>query len=197
MIQRGMARLLGSPPKQKLKITVSILIDLHRSLSDSPEDASFWSACVIAFFVFLRKSTLLPSTSDLVANKFIARSDVTEISLRSFLMIIRYSKTIQFGQRVCTLPYVACEDVRLCPVRALLKHFGFSRLPLNRPLFNFVKSGVECTFSSAFFMKRLRDLLKRTGHPASSISCHSFRRGGASLAYMIGMSAVDIKLRGD
>jgi hypothetical protein len=46
-------------------------------------------------------------------------------------------------------------------------------------------------------MKRLRDLLRSTGHPANSISCHSFRRGGASLAYTVGMSAVDIKQRGD
>ena len=91
MIQKGMARLLGSPPKQKLPITVSILLDLHRSLSDSPEDASFWSACVIAFFGFLRKSTLLPSSSELVANKYISRSDVVDLSLRSFVLLICYS----------------------------------------------------------------------------------------------------------
>ena len=132
-----------------------------------------------------------------MANKYIARSDIVQLTLSSFVLLVRYSKTIQFGQRVCSLPYVACEDSRLCPVRAILKHFGYSKLAQSRPLFNFVKSGVEVQFSNAFFMKRLRDLLRQTGHPASSISCHSFRRGGASLAYMVGMSAVDIKQRGD
>jgi hypothetical protein len=197
MIQRGMTRLMGSPPKQKLPITVAILLDLQKSLSDSPSDVAFWAACVLAFFGFLRKSTLLPSAGELTTNKFIARSDVTDMSLRSFILLIRFSKTIQFGQRVLSLPYVACDDMRICPVRALLKHFGLSKLPLARPLFNFVVGGTEVSFTNAFFMKRLRDLLRLTGHPASSISCHSFRRGGASLAYLVGMSAVDIKQRGD
>ena len=43
-------------------------------------------------------------------------------------------------------------------------------------------------------MKRLRDLLRRTGNNASDISCHSFRRGGASLAFQVGLSATDSKL---
>jgi hypothetical protein len=176
---------------------VRILLDIFGVLSNSASDVAFWLACLVAFFGFLRKSTLLPSSGELVANKFIARSDVIELSLSSFSILVRYSKTIQFGQRVLTLPYVACEDHRLCPVRAMLRHFGMSKIANTRPLFNFVQSEVEVSFSNAFFMKRLRDLLRLTGHPASSISCHSFRRGGASLAYLVGMSATDIKQRGD
>jgi hypothetical protein len=197
MIQRGMSRLMGSPPKQKLPITIAILIDIRRVLSDSPADVAFWAACVIAFFGFLRKSTLLPSSGELTLNKFIARSDITELSLQSFVLLIRFSKTIQFGQRVLSIPYVACANVKLCPVRAVLKHFGLSMIPTSRPLFNYLVDGREVTFTNAFFMKRLRDALRATGHPASDISCHSFRHGGASLAYMVGMSAVDIKQRGD
>jgi hypothetical protein len=110
---------------------------------------------------------------------------------------IRFSKTIQFGQRVLELPYIFCSDLRLCPVRALLSHFGFSPLSQSRPLFNYVENGTERFFSNAFFMLRLRAGLRATGHPASEISCHSFRRGGASLAYEVGLSATDIKQRGD
>jgi hypothetical protein len=197
MIQRGITRLLGTPPKQKLPITIAILLDIYRVLSNSASDVAFWLACIVAFFGFLRKSTLLPSSGELVVGKFIARSDVIDLSLSSFSLLIRYSKTIQFGQRVLTLPYVTCEDTRMCPVRALLRHFGMSKIASSRPLFNFVQEGVEVQFTNAFFMKRLRDLLRLTGHPASSISCHSFRRGGASLAYLVGMSALDIKQRGD
>jgi hypothetical protein len=119
------------------------------------------------------------------------------LTLSSFHLRIKYSKTIQFGQRVLTLPYVTCEDNRLCPVRALLAHIGRSKLHPSRPLFNYVCDGKEIHFSNAYFMKRLRVILRRFGHPASDISCHSFRRGGASLAYMVGLSATDIKLRGD
>jgi hypothetical protein len=197
MITRGFSRLLGKPPKQKLPITIDILLDIQRSLSNHPLDRAFWTACLIAYFGFLRKSTLLPSSAEQVQGKFISRADVVNFSLNSFFVNIRFSKTIQFGQRVLSLPYVSCADVRLCPVRALLTHLGTSSLGLSRPLFNFVLNGVEIQFSNAMFMKKLRDQLRLTGHPASQISCHSFRRGEASLAYMVGLSATDIKLRGD
>jgi hypothetical protein len=71
-----MARLMGKPPKQKLPITVPILIDLVKSLSDHPSDLAFRTACLIAFFGFLRKSTLLPASEELVLGKYIARNDI-------------------------------------------------------------------------------------------------------------------------
>ena len=197
MIQKGISRLMGKPPKQKLPITIPILIDLLRSLTDHPCDLAFRAACLIAFFGFLRKSTLLPVSEDLVQGKYIARSDVMDLTLSSFQLQIKYSKTIQFGQRILSLPYVVCDDTRLCPVRAILSHLGRSKLQPSRPLFNYVSGLQEVHFSTAFFMKKLRSTLVQAGHPASDISCHSFRRGGASLAYMVGLSATDIKLRGE
>ena len=197
MIQRGISRLMGKPPKQKLPITVRMLTDSHRTLQNSPSDHAFWFACLVAFFGFLRKSTLLPQSEEFRSGKYIARSDVVDITLHSFLVRVRFTKTIQFGQRILELPYVSCTDIRLCPVRALLTHFGFSPLAQSRPLFNYMENGVERFFSNSFFMFRLRTGLRATGHPASDISCHSFRRGGASLAYRVGLSATDIKQRGD
>ena len=133
----------------------------------------------------------------LSSGRFISHGDVTNLTLSSFLLVIRQSKTNQFGQRILSLPYVASVDTRLCPVRAVLKHFGVSNLSLTKPLFNFVQSGKEVVFSHAFFIKRLKTGLQQTGNDASAMSCHSFRRGGATLAFSVGMSAIDIKLRGD
>ena len=142
-------------------------------------------------------STLIPAGDQLAAGKFIARKDVSDCNLDSFNLPIRHSKTIQFGQRVFSLPYTASSDIRLCPVRALLRHLGTSKLPQGRPLFNFVESGKEIFFSHKVFMSRLKDILRQTGHPATEISCHSFRRGGASLAFEVGLNATQIKMRGD
>lgn len=197
MIHKGIHRLYGSPPKQKLPITVLILLDISRVLTDSPVDRAFWAACLIAFFGFLRKSTLLPSLSDQSSGKFISRYDVINLNLHSYNLQIRHSKTIQFGQRVLTLPYVRCDDHRLCPVRALLTHFGHSKLHGSYPLFDYVVSDTVKQFTHSFFMQKLRKILKQTGNNATDISCHSFRRGGATLAYQVGLSPVDIKLRGD
>jgi hypothetical protein len=79
MIQRGISRLMGKPPKQKMPITIQILTDLHRTLVDSPSDWAFWLACLVAFYGFLRKSTLLPQSDDIKAGKYIARSDVVQL----------------------------------------------------------------------------------------------------------------------
>jgi hypothetical protein len=177
-IQRGILRQKGTPPSQKLPITVPILLDIFRTLTNSPADRAFWAACLVAYYGLLRKSTLLPSSPELIAGKFIACSDVVDLDLSSFLLRIRLSKTNQFGQRVLTLHYVKCGDV--CPVRALLTHFGMSKLPGSRPLFNFLEQGVEKHFSHAYFMSQLRVSLRKSGNNAVDISCHSFRRGERS-----------------
>jgi integrase len=196
-VQKGISRLLGKPPVQKSPVTVVILLELYKTLTDCAADNAFWAACLVAFFGFLRKSTLLPTTDMLVSGRFISRGDIVNITLSSFSMIVKQSKTNQFGQRILSLPYIASTDARICPVRAVLKHLGSSSLPATTPLFNFVQSGLQVAFTHAFFVKRLKSGLLQTGNDASSISCHSFRRGGATLAFAVGMSAIDIKLRGD
>jgi hypothetical protein len=180
-----------------MPVTVKILIDLYQTVTSDPSDRAFWAACLIAFFGFLRKSTLLPSRDGLVVGKFIACSDIVNLTLSSFQLIIRHSKTIQFGQRLLTLPYVSCGDTRLCPVRALLTHLGKSPNAAARPLFDFVSNGTVVAFTYSFFIKRLKSGLLATGHNANEISCHSFRRGGATLAHAIGLPAIEIKLKGD
>jgi hypothetical protein len=133
----------------------------------------------------------------LSAKKYIACSDVKHLTLSAFSVEVRHSKTYQFALRVLSLQFVACPHARLCPVRALIAHLGSSCLPQDRPLFNFVENTKEVHFTHAIFVKKLKALLKVTGHPSSDISTHSFRRGGATLAYSVGLSTTEIKLRGD
>jgi hypothetical protein len=197
LLHRGIARLIGVPPKQKLPISVEILVKISRTLTNLPSDIAFWAACLVVFFGFMRKSTLLPFPDALAMGKFISRGDISNFTLSSFLVSVKHSKTIQFGQRIHTLPFVACPDVRICPVRALLKHFGVSPLSMSAPLFNYVVGLGEVNFSHSFFVKRLRKALLGVGENPKEISCHSFRRGVATLAYMAGLLAADIKLRGD
>jgi hypothetical protein len=134
LLHRGIARMLGVPPKQKLPITIEILLDISRSVGDHPSDVAFWCACLLAFYGFMRKSTLIPMPDALARGKYISRGDVKNFTLSSFTLSVRHSKTIQFGQKVHVLPFVQCVDARLCPVRALLRHLGFSRLACDTPL---------------------------------------------------------------
>jgi hypothetical protein len=197
MIYKGITRQIGCPPKQKSPITAAILVKLHRTIRDTPIDLSFWCGCLIAYYGFLRKSSLLPQPGPLQKDKYIARVDVTEVTLESFLVTVKSSKTIQFGQRVHAIHYAACSDARLCPVRAFFAHLGKSPLPGHSPLFNFIVENREERMTHSMFMGRLKLGLSQVGVDSSTISCHSFRRGGATLAFAAGLTALDIKMRGD
>ena len=125
------------------------------------------------------------------------RGDTTEFSFDCFVLLLRFSKVIQFGQEILSLPYFKCAAPRLCPVRAILSHFGASPLGGGRPLFNFMSNGREVSLTAPGFVVRLRKVLGVLGYSSSEFSAHSFRRGGASYAFSLGVSPLQIKLRGD
>ena len=198
MIQRGIARKLGRPPRQKLPITIEILKDIFKLLDlELIVDGAFWIACLVCFFGLMRKSTLLPKSMNDLSGKYLLRSDVVDLGSRSFLIRVRHSKTIQYGQRVLTLPYVSCTDTRLCPVYHMLKHLTRSRLPPGDALFSYSLRGSKGGLTHSSFVGRLKVLLQKAGYSSIEYSGHSFRRGGCTFCYRAGLSITDIKLRGD
>jgi hypothetical protein len=96
-----------------------------KTLADSPADVAFWAACLVAFFGFMRKSTILPLPNALALGKFISIGDVSGFTLSSFSITVKHSKKIQFGQHVQVLPFAACSDSRVCPVHAFFFFFFF------------------------------------------------------------------------
>jgi hypothetical protein len=198
LIKRGINRIHGRPPLQKLPITVQMLRLMSTALSNrTPADHAFLAVTLIGFFGFFRKSTLLPAAGPLMAGKFIARSDISNLTLESFELTSRFSKVIQFGQRIHMVPFVRNPDSGLCPVRALLTHMGASQLPSTRPLFNYCIDGREIALTQSAYVSRLHTLLKSLGFDSTLYSAHSLRRGGASFAFQVGLSHIQIKSRGD
>jgi hypothetical protein len=52
MLKKGISRLKGLPPKQKLPVTLEILGKIYRCLDlRSPRDIAFWVATLVGFFV--------------------------------------------------------------------------------------------------------------------------------------------------
>jgi hypothetical protein len=199
MIKRGVNRVKGVPAKQKDPMTVEILIELFKGLDLSRNfEKAFHCALLLGFFGFLRKASLFPASPGVPVLKRLSRQDVVRLSLESFELQCHHSKTIQYGQRVHIIPFFACSDLRLCPVFALLTHLGAgSCLSPVSPLFNYVEGGVEKFFSHSAFVSRLKSGIKSVGRDPSEISCHSLRRGGATLSFACGVSCDQIKLRGD
>jgi hypothetical protein len=198
MIKRGLLRSKGTPPVQKAPMTPEILVLLYYTLDLSlNSDKAFWCAVLVGFFGFLRKASLFPSTPTVPPLKRLCRRDVSHLSLTAFELTCNHSKTNQFAQRVHVIPYSFCRDRRLCPITAMLTHLGAGDLDPLCPLFNFMDTGVERFHSHAMFVARLKSGIAKCGLDATRISCHSLRRGGATLSFSAGVSADQIKVRGD
>ena len=204
MLKKGITRKLGKPPSQKLPITPQLLSLIHSKLDFSlPITKVFWAACLVAFYCFLRKSTLLPkSLSKMEVSKSLCLSDITikpdksEICLR-----IRHTKTIQFGQRILELPVSCVPGSILCPVSAvvsMLANLSTIQMSKIQPLFSYISiNGKVDTLTHDVFVKMLRFYLKQCSIDPMQYSGHSFRRGGCSYAFGLGISPSLIKLRGD
>ena len=196
LIRRGIARQLGTPPKQKLPITLAILRSIFPLLDfSSTFEISFWAACLIAFFGFFRKSTILPVSHTSVGG--ILRGDVINFNGISFELVVRHTKTIQFGQRILVLPFHRCADSRLCPVRALWSHLTSSSLSSDQHIFSYVIRGSVRLLTHPLFVNKLKSLIVAIGKNPRDYSAHSFRRGGSTYAFSLNMPLMYVKSRGD
>jgi hypothetical protein len=198
MVKRGIARQLGTPPVQMLPLNLSILRSLFPLFDFSKTaDVAFWGALLLGFFGMLRKSTLLLKNSRCAPVSGLCRSDILNVTSDSFVLSVRHSKTIQFGQRTLQVPFLVCDDTRICPVRFMLMHLTMSVLPGDSPLFAYVESGSMFVLAQNEFVTRLRASVAAVGLDPLLYSGHSMRRGGCTFGYSAGLSVVDLKLRGD
>ena len=199
-VQRGIARLKGEPPKQKLPITIEILKLIYNILKPvSGRELAFWAACVVAFFAFLRKSTLLPLSQFANPELTLCIKDV-KLQENQLLLSIRHTKTIQFGQRVLRVPLCSIPGSPLCPVKSvsdLLHHTSHLKNAGKLPLFSYITNGQIKTLTHTTFVAMLKSTLSKANIDVSLYSGHSFRRGGCSYAFQLGLPPLLIKLRGD
>ena len=95
------------------------------------------------------------------------------------------------------MPFTALEGSFLCPVTALRNLLCVCPADNKMPLFSYRVGAKNVSWTHDTFVKKLRSILQELGIEPRSYSGHSFRRGGASLGFRLGMSIIDIKSRGD
>ena len=80
-----------------------------------PNDTVCWSLFLFAFYLFVRKSNLVPTTKeDLKSKKFLLRKNVSK--KENFLLVtMNWSKSIQYGERILQTPLVPIPCYMLCP----------------------------------------------------------------------------------
>ena len=117
---KGIARLNPHSVKQAEPITPDILLKMAAKLNFTcTTDKVFWCLFLFAIFLFARKSNLVPTTKEDLKNKhFLMRKDVS-VEANMLIISFRFSKTIQFGERILQTPLIEIEDSILCHV----KHF--------------------------------------------------------------------------
>ena len=198
-ILKGVGRDKGMSVKRKLPITPEILLKLKNLLNLSVlTDAMFWAACLTAFFGFFRKSNLFPPPGiKFNPGKHLCRSDFVLFNW-GIMIKIKYSKTIQFNERVLLTPLPLLPGHPLCPVAAITNAFIISSTadPMGPA---FLAGGPQnmAPFPPTKFVQVLKKLLLSLGLPASEYSGHSFRRGSATWALQNGLPGETIKILGD
>jgi hypothetical protein len=184
---------------RKLPITPLILLQIKSLLVlSNPRGAVFWAACLVAFFGFFRKSNLFgPSGSGFDPSKHLCRSDFL-LYPWGLAVQIRWSKTIQFGERVLVTPLPRLPGHPLCPVEAVVQAFALTKSAKPQgPAFMVPKGFSYTPFSPHAFVVKLRAHLDSLGLHPSHYSGHSFRRGSASWAIQNGLPGEIIKILGD
>lgn len=197
LVLRGIEKTLGRPPRQKLPITPRILIAIHDQLDLScPLHMVFWAACLLGFFSFCRKATLVPKSTKDNYRDALCRDDVRFVPA-GVILNIRKTKTIQCGQRVLEVPLAAQANSPLCPVAALKAVWAAASVPPQGPLFSYRQDGSVHALDYKTFSSLLTRFLQGSGLDNQLYSGHSLRRGGATYAFQCGVPPAYIKAQGD
>ena len=147
-----------------------------------------------------RKSHLLPT----VSSSFNPKKQLTKSDFKIYLgrscYHIRWSKTIQFRERVVDIPLPRIPGSLLFPTSALYRAFSFTAPVSSRDqqAFHWVDQSFhtgECHIMMQ--QHKLRHHLSTLGLDPKNYAGHSFRRGGASFAYLSGVPIEMIKALGD
>lgn len=195
---RGMDKLVAHVPKRASPITPQILCRIARLIDfTKPDLVVMWTLFLFLFFLFSRKSQFIPqSVSDPHIPKLVTRRDI--VFDRGILRVtFKWTKTRQSGGEPLVVPLLPIPGSVLCPVSAYAKMISMVPVPLGSPAFVLPTSTGASVVSYPLFHKVLRTFLSQLGLNPGSFSSHSFRRGGASFAFYIGVPGELIQTQGD
>ena len=192
----GIGRGCSHVSQQAQPITPDILSKIYGKLDLSlKEDALFWLCCIMGFFLLFRKSNLLPDTlRGFDPSKQLRWEDLVYTG-HNIIVGIRWSKTDQFGRELKTYPLPVIPGSFLCPLNAIRNVLKFTGCKGTDHIFA-RGDGTSLTYRQ--FQNRLRGVLAAVGvSNPKDFSSHSFRRGGATFAYLCGVPTEIIKLLGN
>ena len=198
VLLRGLKRKLSKSPKQALPITPEMLILMYQHVDvNKPVELAHWTPFLFALRLLYRKSSIAPKNlenydyrTDLSREKAVPSNGV-------ILVYQNYSKTNQFMADTRITPLVSGNITALDPVLHYHKLVSENVVQRTCPAFSYLVNGVVRCVTHDSFSKYLKVLLLKIGLDPTQWSGHSFRRGGASLLYRLGLDPLTIQACGD
>lgn len=197
---RAIKRELAHPVKQAEPVTPDLLRRIYRlvDLTDVAQIVSY-TALLVGFYLFLRKSNLVPDgKQNFNPNKQLTRADV-QVGQNMILVVIKWSKTIQYKEKELLLPLLPAKDMTICPVfwlKLMLKKVEVSG---DNPLFSIPEKGGKGTTPLTYnhLAAFLKESVERMGISSERYTLHGLRKGGACHALEVGLVGEDLKILGD
>ena len=200
----GLKRLFGDETSQKLAVTPELLLNFCCFIN--PSDfcgVMLWGSFLVAFFGLFRKDNItVGKASAFNPRANLTVGDFTDDGEDVIWVRVNHSKVIQFGQRSHWVPLVAMEDHPLCPVSAVRKvlalHASMGSSP-DAPMFLWRRGNSRkvSPMTHSVFVGEFKSLVTRVGLDWKAYAGHSFRRGGATYCFNLGVCPDLIKMLGD
>lgn len=201
LLRRGIRRRTGGSVRKKRPITPAMLLRwagmLQQHAADPPRVAVF--ACMlVAFFGFFRKSTVAVATASLSdPGNHLRRQDVT-IDRQAHCLVIRVpkSKTNQFGERRDLVCVAGVRGSPIDPVWWYERMLQLSPAPPTAAAFGFTDGGNYRPVTHTLLVGTTKAYARCIGLDPREVAGHSFRRGGATFAFHVGVPDLLIKMQG-
>lgn len=185
-ILKSVKRLQGAVPRTRLPITFDILekicYRLRKGVFNSFIDCLIETACIVAFFGFLRCGEFtVRNASDFDVSVNLCISDVLFFDDYAVLKL-KESKTDPFRRGVCIQLHKINHSI--CPFLALQKYITFR---VERKIYSSSSDPLFITelgfpLDRNYFIAKLKHVLQHIGYDASLYNGHSFRSGAATSA---------------
>ena len=199
MFTTGLKQTMQHATKQAAPVTPQILLSMSKVVNYRDKiEMIAWTDTLLGFYMFLRKSNLVPEAMDKFDSLHqFRRMDVHLMGLDLAMMCeVRWTKTLQFKQKILRFPVLPAKNKAICPVFWTHKMIQDNPGEPQDPLFLIKVSDVALCLSSNQLIYRIWKWLKLLGEDDMEYTLHSLRRGGAMFAYQSDMEAEMIKMLG-
>ena len=186
--------------KQAAPITPEHLLKMSKVVNfQDIIDMIAWTGTLLGFYMFLRKSNLVPDnmTSFNPLQQFQRQDLLITGPDQAIMAEIRWSKTIQFKERILRVPVLPAHNKAICPV--YWSHYMVHKIQANPqdPLLTIPSNKGKLSLSANQLITRIRKWLKLIGEDSALYSLHSLCRGGATFAYRANLELEMIRTLGD